>query len=174
MPDRRGRIGAGRRHAIRTLRHYTDNMDNVRNRGSAVRCSVFKELREEGGGAWEADALPTELFPHSDLRVPYLDLGPNRGQRIPSYHAVIKRRAALGVFPAKAIHHHAPRGSIHFRLRYAAGRFFLVPFQRSDPLQSWKLGSRGASDEKRASRRLWSTIVSLLGVHHRRVHVVEL
>jgi len=29
--------------------------------------------------AWEADALPTELFPHSDFRVPYLDLGPKWG-----------------------------------------------------------------------------------------------
>jgi hypothetical protein len=55
-------------------------MDNVRNRDSAVRCNVFRELRRRTARAWEADALPTELFPHSDLRVPYLDLGPNRGQ----------------------------------------------------------------------------------------------
>ena len=36
---------------------------------------------EKAAGAWEADALPTELFPLNDLRGPYLDLGPNRGQR---------------------------------------------------------------------------------------------
>ncbi len=76
-----GRIGAGRCHAIRTLRHYTDNTDNVPNRGSAVRYRVFRKLREKAGGAWEADALPTELFPLNDLRGPYLDWGPNRGQR---------------------------------------------------------------------------------------------
>ena len=76
-----GRIGAGRYHAIRTLSHYTDNMDNVRNRDSAVRCSVFRELREKAAGAWEADALPTELFPLNDLRGPDLDWGPKWGQR---------------------------------------------------------------------------------------------
>ncbi len=26
-------------------------------------CRVFRKLREKAGGAWEADALPTELFP---------------------------------------------------------------------------------------------------------------
>ena len=79
--EMRGRIGAGRCHAIRTLSHYTDNMDNVPNEGSAVRYHVFRKLREKAGGAWEADALPTELFPLNDLRGPYLDWGPNRGQR---------------------------------------------------------------------------------------------
>ncbi len=59
-----GRNGTGRYHAVRTLSHYTDNMDNVPNQGSAVRCRVFRKLREKAGGAWEADALPTELLPH--------------------------------------------------------------------------------------------------------------
>ncbi len=95
-----GRIGAGRCHAIRTLSHYTDNMDKVPNEGSAVRCRAFRGLREEGGGAWEADALPTELFPLNDLRGPYLDWGPNRGQR-QSYHGVFNGRllAPIGNIP---------------------------------------------------------------------------
>ena len=38
-------------------------MDNTLSECSAVRYRVFKGLRETTKGAWEADALPTELFP---------------------------------------------------------------------------------------------------------------
>jgi hypothetical protein len=64
-----GRNWTGRCHAIRTPRHYTDNMDNTRSKSSAVRCSVFSELGRKAGGAWEADALPTELFPLAEAMV---------------------------------------------------------------------------------------------------------
>ncbi len=43
-------------------------MDNTPSGCSAVRCRVFKELRGTTDRAWEADALPTELFPLLLLR----------------------------------------------------------------------------------------------------------
>ena len=39
------------------------NLDKMPIEGSAVRYRVFWKLREKAGRAWEADALPTELFP---------------------------------------------------------------------------------------------------------------
>ncbi len=46
--------------------------------------------------AWEADALPTELFPLNDLRGPYLDWGPNRGRTLALYTDAIALHGKYG------------------------------------------------------------------------------